>query len=166
MTCRGAALCCSPAFLVWDKMSRSELVIDILVYLPLRSYNIGRRTTHPFLQEVAAMIVLKILTAPFVVVLTILAAVVSFLFCMASAVCVVACVVLTLLAVVLFIGGQTLGGIVFLVLAFLISPYGIPATRGTADGSALFPQLCPEGIHRWLTLRSILSQSTVKNGGL
>ena len=35
--------------------------------------------------------------------------------------------VLTLLAVVLFIGGQTLGGVVFLVLAFLVSPYGIPA---------------------------------------
>lgn len=61
------------------------------------------------------------------VVLTILAAAVSFLFCMASAVCVVACVVLTLLAVVLFIGGQTLGGLVFLVRTFLISPYGIPA---------------------------------------
>ena len=30
-------------------------------------------------------------------------------------------------AVALFISGQTLGGIVFLVLAFLISPYGIPA---------------------------------------
>ena len=70
------------------------------------------------------MIVLKILAAPFVVVLTVLAAVVSFLFCMATA---VACVVLTLLAVALFISGQTLGGIVFLVLAFLISPYGIPA---------------------------------------
>ena len=53
--------------------------------------------------------------------------VVSFLFCMATAVFVVACVVLTLLAVALFISGQTLGGIVFLVLAFLISPYGIPA---------------------------------------
>lgn len=39
----------------------------------------------------------------------------------------VGCVVLTLLAVVLFIGGQTLGGAVFLVLAFLVSPYGIPA---------------------------------------
>ena len=64
---------------------------------------------------------------PFVVVLTVLAAVVSFLFCMATAVFVVACVVLTLLAVALFISGQTLGGIVFLVLAFLISPYGIPA---------------------------------------
>ena len=73
------------------------------------------------------MIVLKILAAPFVVVLTVLAAVVSFLFCMATAVFVAACVVLTLLAVALFISGQTLGGIVFLVLAFLISPYGIPA---------------------------------------
>lgn len=73
------------------------------------------------------MIVLKILAALFVVVLTILAAVVSFLFCVAGAVFVVGCVVLTLLAVVLFIGGQTLGGAVFLVLAFLVSPYGIPA---------------------------------------
>ena len=73
------------------------------------------------------MIVLKILAALFVVVLTILAAVVSFLFCVAGAVCVVGCVELTLLAVVLFIGGQTLGGAVFLVLAFLVSPYGIPA---------------------------------------
>ena len=61
------------------------------------------------------------------VVLTILAAVVSFLFCVAGAVCVVGCVVLTLLAVVLFIGGQTVGGIVFLVLAFLVSPFGVPA---------------------------------------
>lgn len=73
------------------------------------------------------MIVLKILAAPVVVALTLLAAVVSFLFCVAGAVCVVDCVVLTLLAVVLFIGGQTLGGAVFLVLAFLVSPYGIPA---------------------------------------
>ena len=73
------------------------------------------------------MIVLKILAAPVVVALTLLAAVVSFLFCVGGAECVVGCVVLTLLAVVLFIGGQTLGGAVFLVLAFLVSPYGIPA---------------------------------------
>ena len=44
------------------------------------------------------------------------------MFCMATAVFVVACVVLTLLAVVLFIGGQTLGGVVFLVLALLVFP--------------------------------------------
>lgn len=35
---------------------------------------------------------------------------------------------LALLALVLFIGGQTLGGVVFLVLAFLVSPYGVPVT--------------------------------------
>ena len=73
------------------------------------------------------MIVLKILAAPFVVALTLLVAIVSFLYCVASALCHIGCVVLTLLAVALFISGQTLGGIVFLVLAFLISPYGIPA---------------------------------------
>ena len=58
--------------------------------------------TKQVLREVADMIVLKILAAPFVV-------------------------ALTLLALVLFIGGQTLGGVVFLVLAFLVSPFGIPA---------------------------------------
>ena len=73
------------------------------------------------------MIVLKILAAPFVVALTLLVAIVSFLYCVASALCYIGCVVLTLLAVALFISGQTLGGIVFLVFAFLISPYGIPA---------------------------------------
>ena len=88
------------------------------------------------------MIVLKILAAPFVVVLTILAAVVSFLFCVAGAVCVVGCVVLTLLAVVLFIGGQTLGGVVFLVLAFLVSPYGIPAIAGWWSGSIPLTMPC------------------------
>ena len=96
----------------WDILSQSSPAIDILVCLYGRSYNIGRR---------------KPINFSFVVVLTVLAAVVSFLFCMATAVFVVACVVLTLLAVALFISGQTLGGIVFLVLAFLISPYGIPA---------------------------------------
>ena len=51
------------------------------------------------------MIVLKILIVPFVGVFTVLAAGVSFLFCMATAVLVVVCVVLTLLAVALFISG-------------------------------------------------------------
>lgn len=73
------------------------------------------------------MIVLKMLAAPFVVALTLLVAIVSFLYCVASALCHIGCVVLTLLALVLFIGGQTLGGVVFLVLAFLVSPFGIPA---------------------------------------
>ena len=44
------------------------------------------------------MIVLKILAAPFVVALTLLVAIVSFLYCVASALCHIGCVVLTLLA--------------------------------------------------------------------
>ena len=71
--------------------------------------------TQQILREVADMIVLKIV------------AIVSFLYCVASALCHIGCVVLTLLALVLFIGRQTLGGVVFLVLAFLVSPFGIPA---------------------------------------
>ena len=47
----------------------------------------------------------------------------SFLYCVASALCHVGCVVLTLLALVLFIGGQTLGGGVFLVLASAIADW-------------------------------------------
>ena len=60
------------------------------------------------------MIVLKILAAPVMVALSLLAAMVTFLFCVAA-------------ALILFIGGQTVGGIVFLVLAFLVSPFGVPA---------------------------------------
>ena len=62
------------------------------------------------------MIVLKILAAPVMVALSLLAAMVTFLFCVASAVCELGCIVLTLLSLILFIGGQTVGGIAFLVL--------------------------------------------------
>ena len=72
------------------------------------------------------MIVLKILAAPVMVALSLLAAMVTFLFCVASAVCELGCIVLTLLSLILFIGGQTVGGIVFLVLAFLVSPLAFP----------------------------------------
>ena len=58
---------------------------------------------HQLLQEVAAMIVLKILAAPVMVALSLLAAMVTFLFCVASAVCELGCVVLTLLSLILFI---------------------------------------------------------------
>ena len=62
------------------------------------------------------MIVLKILAAPVMVALSLLAATVTFLFCVASAVCELGCIVLTLLSLILF-----------LVLAFLVSPFGVPA---------------------------------------
>ena len=83
------------------------------------------------------MIVLKILAAPVMVALSLLAAMVTFLFCVASAVCELGCIVLTLLSLILFVGGQTVGGIC---------------------------QVCPAGFHHRLILRDKMSQSR-NNGG-
>ena len=72
-------------------------------------------------------IILKILAAPIVAVLTVSAAVITFLFCVAGALCTVACVGTTIIAIVLLIGKELTGGVVFFVIAFLLSPYGLPA---------------------------------------
>ena len=114
--------------LLRDILSQSYISSTSLCPDFFRGTIIIEAQTKQVLREVAAdMIVIKILAAPFVVALTLLVAIVSFLYCVASALCHIGCVVLTLLALVLFIGGQTLGGVVFLVLAFLVSPFGIPA---------------------------------------
>ena len=81
------------------------------------------------------MLLRKILAAPLLVVLALLSAFVSFLICVVVAVGFVACVILVLLAFVLLITGQTVGAAVLLVLAFLVSPFGLPAIAGwLADG--------------------------------
>ncbi len=73
------------------------------------------------------MIVLKTLAAPIMVITMILAALINFLFCVAAVFCNIACVILVVLSVLMFISGTTTHGIVFLILAFLLSPFGIPA---------------------------------------
>lgn len=75
-------------------------------------------------------IILKIIAAPFVVVLTLLWAALTFLFCWAETLLGIASGIAMLLALVLFVTGQTTGGIVFTVIAFLISPLGIPVIAG------------------------------------
>ena len=72
-------------------------------------------------------IILKIIAAPFVLALMLIVAVLSFLSCVAGAVCVVACVGLSLLAILCLLAGQTTGCIAMFVLAFLVSPFGLPA---------------------------------------
>ena len=69
----------------------------------------------------------KILAAPFVVVLTLLWAVLVFVFSWAQTVLNFTSGLVALLAIILLITGQITGGIVFAVVAFLISPVGIPA---------------------------------------
>lgn len=73
------------------------------------------------------MLVLKILAAPFLLILTLLAAVITFLAFIAGALCYVACILLTLLGLASLSFGMIQGGIVGLVLAFLVSPFGFPA---------------------------------------
>ena len=59
--------------------------------------------------------ILKIIAAPFILALILAVAVLSFLSCVAGAVCV---------------AGQTTGCIAMFVLAFLVSPFGLPALGG------------------------------------
>ena len=75
-------------------------------------------------------IILKILAAPFVVALTILWAVLVFVFCWAETILQFASGIAGLCAIVMLIAKQTTGGIAFAVIAFLISPVGIPAIAG------------------------------------
>jgi hypothetical protein len=72
-------------------------------------------------------ILLKILAAPFVLILAILSPVVLFLFTYAKVFLQLLSGLAAIAAVLLFIGGQTPGGIAFTVIAFLISPLGLPA---------------------------------------
>lgn len=71
--------------------------------------------------------ILKIIAAPFVVALTITVAVLTFLFCYAVAVLQVVSGIGVLISIIMLVTGEKLGGIVFLILSFLISPLGIPA---------------------------------------
>jgi len=72
-------------------------------------------------------IILKILAAPFVAVLTILWAVMVFVFCFAEKILSIISGIAGLIAIVFFIAGYIPNGIVLAVIAFLISPVGIPA---------------------------------------
>jgi len=72
-------------------------------------------------------IILKFLAAPFLVVLTISWAILVFVFCWAEMILRFVSGLAVLLAIVLFVTGQTTGGIVFAIVAFLVSPVGVPA---------------------------------------
>ena len=75
-------------------------------------------------------ILLKIFAAPFVVVLTVLWAFLTFVFCFAEVVLSYVSGLGVILAVVAFVTKQTFNGMVLLILSFLISPVGIPAIAG------------------------------------
>ena len=76
-------------------------------------------------------ILLKILVAPFALALSLLAALLVFLFDICAVLLTIASVILAVLGVALFFTPTPIGGIVFLFLAFLLSPYGMQAAAGS-----------------------------------
>lgn len=76
-------------------------------------------------------ILLKILVAPFALALSLLAALLVFLFEICAVLLTIASVILAVLGVALFFTPTPIGGIVFLFLAFLLSPYGLQAAAGS-----------------------------------
>ena len=80
-------------------------------------------------------ILLKILVAPFALALSLLAALLAallvFLFDICAVLLTIASMILAVLGVALFFTPTPIGGIVFLFLAFLLSPYGLQAAAGS-----------------------------------
>ena len=73
-------------------------------------------------------LIFKIFALPFLLILSLLAAVLMFLFDVAGWLLSLASGILAVIAVGLFVlQHQPVGGVAFLVLAFLLSPYGLPA---------------------------------------
>ena len=75
-------------------------------------------------------LILKLIAAPFVVLLTVLVAVLLFLFSLAACLRTVASGSMALLGVVLFFISYPVGGVIYLGIAFLLSPYGLQAGAG------------------------------------
>jgi len=75
-------------------------------------------------------LILKVLAAPFVVLLTIIVAVLLFLFSLSAFFLTAASVIAALLGGGLFFMGFPLGGVLYLLIGFLLSPYGLQAVAG------------------------------------
>ena len=72
-------------------------------------------------------IILKIIAAPFVIILTPTVALLTFLFCYAVAALNIISGIATLLGAVMLFAYSVTNGVIILVIAFLLSPLGIPA---------------------------------------
>ena len=73
-------------------------------------------------------LILKLITAPLILFLTVLVAVLLFLFSLSSFLLTAASVIMALLGVGLI--SYPVGGVIYLVIAFLLSPYGLQAVAG------------------------------------
>ena len=80
-------------------------------------------------------LILKLIATPFIVLLTILVAVLLFLFSVSSFLLTAASVIMALLGVGLFFISYPVGGVIYLGIAFLLSPCGLQAVAGAYYGT-------------------------------
>ena len=90
--------------------------------------------------------------------LILIVAVLTFLSCVAGAVCIVACVGLSLLAILCLLAEQTVGCIAMFVLAFLGFPLS-PGPGRLAGGASAWDKVCGDGLYVELILMDTLSRS-------
>lgn len=81
-------------------------------------------------------ILLKLFTAPLILALTLLVAVMMFLFEICSMLLTIASIIMALLGFGLFLISSPTGGVIYLIIAFLLSPYGLQAIASSVIGAA------------------------------
>lgn len=80
-------------------------------------------------------LLLKLLTAPLMLALTLLVAVMMFLFEICSLLLTIASIIMALLGIGLFLISSPTGGVIYLIIAFLLSPYGLQAIASYVIGA-------------------------------
>lgn len=119
-----------PGFLDFGtKCPEVEKAKGILVVPFLRSYNGIVEDNNNFLRRYKTMrIILKIIAAPFVLALTLTVGVLSFIFSLASWAFNILCLLCAVTALFAwFVGGDAFWGVRGLIIAFCVSPFGLPA---------------------------------------
>ena len=104
------------------RLNKEIEILDMLEVLSFYSYNVGRTG-----KEVREMkIILKILFAPIIVVLAVVTWFLTFLVQASGTILGIVSALLVVLGVAVMILDNTKNWIIVIVIAFLVSPYGIP----------------------------------------
>ncbi len=104
------------------RLNKEIELLDMLEVLSFYSYNVGGTG-----KEVREMkIILKILFAPIIVVLAVVTWFLTFLMQVSGTILGIVSALLVVLGVAVMILDNTRNGIIVIVIAFMVSPYGIP----------------------------------------
>ena len=104
------------------RLNKEIELLDMLEVLSFYSYNVGRTG-----KEVREMkIILKILFAPIIIVLAVVTWFLTFLVQASGTILGIVSALLVVLGIAVMILDNTKNGIIVIVIAFLVSPYGIP----------------------------------------